>query len=169
MTGPSRLADSEEEVRCKRETAMHDTHRFLSASLHGWPAFVWVQVQSQGPLVTIFRPSPWSKHPLLIFNKCNWLAVWKFFIFSIRNFIIPTVTHSIIFQRGRYSTNQLNSPMNNGSLDVSGGCFIWTAGSDRERASRLHQQFNSWNKHDNTWMNDTNRYLFFVYNTYKML
>ena len=67
--------------------------------------------------------SSWTRSPFFGFsfgflghptysNKC-WLAGWNhgiwFFIFfhSVGHFIIPTVTHSMIFQRGRYTTNQV--------------------------------------------------------------
>ena len=38
----------------------------------------------------------------------HWLVVWNIFLFShsVGNVIIPTDFHSIIFQRGRYTTNQ---------------------------------------------------------------
>jgi hypothetical protein len=42
-----------------------------------------------------------------------WLVVWNMafmFFHSVGNFIIPTDFHSIIFQRGRYTTNQLIVP-----------------------------------------------------------
>ena len=52
-------------------------------------------------------------------SECHhvWLLVgglepWNFMTFhSVGNVIIPTVTHSMIFQRGRYTTNQNSWPM----------------------------------------------------------
>jgi len=44
-----------------------------------------------------------------IYDKNYWLVVWNmngFFFHSVGNFIIPTDFQSIIFQRGRSTTNQ---------------------------------------------------------------
>ena len=52
------------------------------------------------------------------YHSSTWLVVWNlnFLTFhSVGNVIIPTVTHSIIFQRGiyTYTTNQIPSGFSN--------------------------------------------------------
>ena len=37
-----------------------------------------------------------------------WFGTWMFFFHSVGNFIIPTDVHSMIFQRGRSTTNQIS-------------------------------------------------------------
>ena len=56
----------------------------------------------------------------------NWLVVWNMnFVFPyIGNFIIPTDFHSIIFQRGRLTTNQNTLSQSLSSYLTSG--YIWS-------------------------------------------